>query len=114
MDESGFCGPPVGLNELVLAGLVSLAQLDVSKLEELTFSCRDLRREITPPSHDCPALKADACNASKTLQVFASVLEATRENLRVLSQVRDGNAARTGYLAGYRGISSQETDYGND
>ena len=79
------------LKELVIEASRALAQLDASRLEELALSCQALNRVFADSGVESRArLAGQARKASKDMEAFARILDATRGNLRRLRQVRTG------------------------
>jgi hypothetical protein len=116
MDQRADCNQQVDLNGLVVEALGSLACLEARRLEELVVFCRALERDVSVLSgKERLAFAASACKASRELRTFAGVLEATRENLRVLTQASAFHLDRMTLLPSYAGIPSPGSNCnGND
>ena len=88
------------LRELVLEATLALARLDADRLEELALSCQALNRDLALIDYeDRASLNRQARNASPEMAVFERVLDATRDNLRVINRVRERQESRLEYSA---------------
>jgi hypothetical protein len=86
------------LREVVAEASRSLAQLDAARLEELAVSCQALNRELAPAdSEEFAALTCQAREAVRDMAVFAQVLTVTKENLDVMTSLREQCAERLEY-----------------
>lgn len=93
LDSRQSAAPPE-LKAMVLEASRALAHLDAERLEELALSCSALNREqIHGDAESRLRLARQARGSRQEMALLASVLEATRANLRVLRQLsamRDG------------------------
>lgn len=88
MRESQQSAPRPELKEIVLQASRALANLDAVRLEELALSCDALNREqITADETGKVRLAQEVRRSAQDMALLASVLEATRANLRVLRQL---------------------------
>ena len=86
------------LKELVIEASRALAQLDASRLEELALSCQALNRVFADSGVESRArLVGQARKASKDMEAFARILDATRGNLGVINRLRELRAGRLEY-----------------
>ena len=86
------------LKQLVIEASRALAQLDASRLEELALSCQALNRVFADSGVESRArLAGQARKASKDMEAFARILEATRCNLGVIIRLRELRAGRVEY-----------------
>jgi hypothetical protein len=86
------------LRELLIEASRALAQLDASRLEELALSCEALNRVFEDSEVEGRVkLSGQARKASKEMEVFARILDATRDNLGVINRLRDLREGRRGY-----------------
>lgn len=82
------------MKEVVLEAARSLAHLDAARLEELAVSCNVLNRELQRAQGSARTrLAKEVLGNQREMALLASVLEATRANLRVLRHL---SAMRTG------------------
>jgi len=78
------------LRELVVEASLALARLDADRLEELALSCWALNRDPAVLNGDERAnLRREAHDASREMDIFGRVLDATRANLEVMNRVRE-------------------------
>lgn len=90
------------LKALVAQASQALGRLDAARLEELAHSCAALNRELTPPAAaDRKALEHEAREALGDMAILGRVLEATRENIRVMHRLRELRMGRLEYSAGH-------------
>jgi hypothetical protein len=76
------------MREIVLEASRALAHLDADRLEELTLSCQVLNREHKQVDSAVRAqISLEAIESRRELALLASVLDATRANLRVLHRL---------------------------
>jgi hypothetical protein len=86
------------LKKVVAEASRSLARLDADRLEELAASCQALNRELAPEgSEELVALTCQASEAVRCMAVFASVLAVTKENLDVMTSLREQRVERLEY-----------------
>lgn len=86
------------LRELVLEATLALARLDADRLEELARSCQALNRDLALINHeDRASLHRQARDAFPEMVVFERVLDATRDNLRVINRARERQESRLEY-----------------
>lgn len=104
------------LKELVVQASQALAHLDADRLEELALSCQALNRDLGPTNFlKKKSLRTQAFEARKEMAGFAGVLEATRANLNVLTQLRDHQQGRLEYCESQvRGWEATETGHGDN
>lgn len=89
------------IKDVVLEASRSLAHLDAEKLEELAASCKALNREQSHAGARMNIqLAREAIDSQRELAFLASVLEATRANLRVLRHLNGLYKDRAEYLPG--------------
>jgi hypothetical protein len=87
------------MKEIVQEASQALAHLDAERLEELAHSCHSLNRELRQP--DARMRLFDEARASqREMALLATVLDATRANLRVLRQLSAMRADRVEYGPG--------------
>jgi hypothetical protein len=107
------------LRELVVEASVALARLDADRLEELALSCRALNRDPAGMSGDERAeWRRQTLDASREVEVFGRVLDATRVNAEILNRVRERKRERLEYPAGrdtgWAPLTQTERRDGND
>ena len=86
------------LKQVVAEASRALAQLDAARLEELSFSCQALNRELADSSsEDRAEFALQAREAVEEMAVFARVLNVTRANLNVIQRLLDLRAGRSEY-----------------
>jgi len=86
------CGHRINpeLRELVVEASLALARLDAERLEELALACRALNRDFAGMGGDGRGeLRRQAHDASREMDIFGRVLNATRANLEVMNRVRE-------------------------
>lgn len=114
MSESSTRRNSFELKELVAEASQALTQLDADRLEELVLCCQELNRELLPIcDEDCEPLACQSREAASDMAIFARVLDATRENMKVMRRLFDLRAGRIEYGPGgqWTGIGSR---HGND
>lgn len=95
MQGMGACEMQPELKTLVAEASRALARLDADRLEELALSCQALNQEVAPENRS--ELARQTGEAAQDIAVLARVLEATRENLRVMNRLREIRAGRLEY-----------------
>jgi hypothetical protein len=86
------------MKEIVLEASRALAHLDGDRLEELTFSCQALNRELKRADLAARTrIALEAIDSRRELALLASVLDATRANLRVLHRLEALRRGRSEY-----------------
>lgn len=89
------------MKEIVLEAARSLAQLDSVRLEELAASCDVLNRELQrADAQGKQRLANEVLGSRREMDLLASVLEATRANLRVLRHLSAMRTGNVGYAPG--------------
>jgi len=97
---SGHWIHPV-LRELVAEASLALARLDADRLEEMAISCRALNRDLAAMSSDKRGeMRREARDASRDMEAFGRVLDATRSNLEVMKRVQERRRGGLEYPAG--------------
>lgn len=87
------------MKEIVQEASRALAHLDAERLEELAHSCHALNRELQQPDARI-RLFEEARSSQRQMALLASVLDATRANLRVLRQLSAMRIDRVEYGPG--------------
>lgn len=101
MVEHHDSAPNPRMKEVVLEAARSLAHLDAARLEELAVSCDVLNRELQSADARAKArLAREVLGNQREMALLASVLEATRANLRVLRHLSAMRAGSVEYAPG--------------
>jgi len=88
------------LRELVVEASLALARLDADRLEELALSCQALNGALAGLSPTRRgAMQLQAREASRDIEVFGRVLDATRNNLEVMNRLRERRRGDLEYAA---------------
>jgi hypothetical protein len=87
------------MKQIVQEASQALAHLDAERLEELAHSCHALNRELRQPDAKI-RLFDEARTSQREMGLLASVLDATRANLRVLRQLSAMRVDRVEYGPG--------------
>ncbi len=91
------------LRDVVAEASLSLARMDVDRLEELAFRFRALNRELGGSGGEQRAeIYRQAREASREIEMFGRVLKATRSNLDVIKRLRERRQRGLEYEAGGR------------
>lgn len=86
------------LREMMADAVAALARLDADRLEELALSARMFNCDCQSDGNaDGVEMYREARETSKEIALFRGVLEATRENLRVLHQLRNHRGGELEY-----------------
>lgn len=86
------------LKALVAQASQALALMDAERLQELACSCAVLNRELMPAiASDRSALEREAREAAGEMAILGRVLDATRENIRVMRRLRELRTLRLEY-----------------
>ncbi|MGC1422408.1 MAG: hypothetical protein WA815_08675 [Terracidiphilus sp.] len=103
------------LKNMLIEASHALAHLDADRLEEMGLSCAALVRDASAERCDAKTPnKLGLFEATKEIASFASVLEATRANLKVMRRLREVDFAQLGYGSGEsRCKSSKEMEHGD-
>ncbi len=89
------------MRDIVLEAARSLAHLDAARLEELAVSCDVLNRELhRADTRGKELLVREVLDSRREMALLASVLEATRANLRVLRHLSAMQAGSVEYAPG--------------
>lgn len=86
------------LEALIAEAARSLARLDAERLEEMALFCQALNCDLVVEKG--LRLYAESRAAAKEMAALAQVLRATRNNLAVMSRLREFHAKRAEYAAG--------------
>lgn len=88
------------LKALVAQASQALALLDAERLRELARSCAALSQDLPPlAASDRKTLECEAREAAGEMAILGRVLEATRENIRVMHRLRELRTVRLEYSA---------------
>ncbi len=87
------------IKEVVQEASRALAHLDAERLEELAHACHALNREQRHPDTRA-GLFDEARGSRREMELLASVLDATRANLRVLRHLSAMRGERVEYQPG--------------
>ncbi len=88
------------LKQVIEDASQALATLDTGRLEELAAACRGLNRGLQTASADSLTQFAqEAEEARPDLAILSRIVDATRENLRVLHRAQERR--RSGHSSGY-------------
>lgn len=101
---------------LIAEASQALARLDASRLEELALSCQALNREFAANgSGERMRIVLEIGAAASEMEILARVLEATRQNLRVMQRLRELRGGRIEYTKGAsRQWTPAEVSHGHD
>jgi hypothetical protein len=91
------------LRELVQEASRALTRLDADRLEELALCCQALNRGLPPAGDEARArLGRQSREAQRDMAIFARVLEASRDNFKVMRRLFEMRAGRLEYGSGWR------------
>jgi hypothetical protein len=88
------------LRGLIVEASLALARLDAGRLEELAQCCRALNGDHDGNLDERSELQRQAREASREMEVFGRVLDATRANLEVMNRMRERKRGGLEYPAG--------------
>jgi hypothetical protein len=103
MAEMSVRGNNPELRQLVRQASQALTELDADQLEELALCCQVLNRALLSAGEgDRAPLTRQSREAQRDMAVFARVLEASRDNFKVMRRLFEMRAGWLEYGTGWR------------